>query len=39
MAMLKKLRHLKDENNTGFGSGATSTGGRFVNRDGGAIVI
>jgi inward rectifier potassium channel len=39
MAMLKKLRHLKDENNTGFGSGATSTGGRFVNRDGGANVI
>ncbi|MEO7923183.1 MAG: ion channel [Chitinophagaceae bacterium] len=39
MAILKKLRNLKDENNTGFGSGATSTGGRFVNRDGGANVI
>ena len=39
MAILKKLRNLKDENNTGFGTGATNTGGRFVNRDGGANVI
>ena len=39
MAILKKLRNLKSEDNTGFGSGATSSGGRFVNRDGGANVI
>ena len=39
MAILKKLRNLSSDNNTGFGSGANSTGGRFVNRDGGANVI
>ena len=39
MAILKKIRNLNAENNTGFGSGATNTGGRFVNRDGGANVI
>ena len=39
MAILKRPRNLKAEDNTGFGSGATSTGGRFVNRDGGANVI
>ncbi|MEP6700485.1 MAG: ion channel [Bacteroidota bacterium] len=39
MAILKKIRNLNAENNTGFGSGATNTGGRFVNRDGAANVI
>ena len=39
MALLKKIRNLKAEDNTGFGSGASNTGGRFVNRDGGANVI
>lgn len=34
MAMLKKFRQLKTEENTGFGTNSTSTGGRFINRDG-----
>lgn len=32
--MLKKFRQLKTEENTGFGTNSTSTGGRFINRDG-----
>lgn len=39
MALLKRNRHLKAEDNTGFGTNSTSTGGRFVNRDGRANVI
>lgn len=39
MAILKKLRNLKSEINTGFGTNSTSTGGRFINRDGKANVI
>jgi inward rectifier potassium channel len=39
MAILKRLRHLKSEVNTGFGTNSTSTGGRFINRDGKANVI
>ncbi|MEO7983635.1 MAG: ion channel, partial [Bacteroidota bacterium] len=30
----KKLRNLKSEVNTGFGTNSSSTGGRFINRDG-----
>ncbi len=39
MALLKKVRNLKDEINTGFGTNSTSTGGRFINRDGRPNVI
>jgi Inward rectifier potassium channel C-terminal domain/Ion channel len=39
MAMLRKNRHLKAEENTGFGTNSNSTGGRFINRDGRANVI
>ena len=34
MAFLKKNKALTSEQNTGFGTNSTSTGGRFVNRDG-----
>lgn len=39
MALLKKLRNLKSEENTGFGINSSSTGGRFVNPDGKPNVI
>ncbi len=39
MALLKRLRNLKSEENTGFGNNSNSTGGRFVNRDGKPNVI
>ncbi|MBK8952201.1 MAG: Inward rectifier potassium channel Irk [Chitinophagaceae bacterium] len=39
MAILKRNRNLKTEDNTGFGNNSTSTGGRFVNKDGHANVI
>ncbi len=39
MALLKRLRNLKTEVNTGFGTNSTSTGGRFINRDGRPNVI
>jgi inward rectifier potassium channel len=39
MALLKRLRNLKSEVNTGFGTNSTSTGGRFINRDGRPNVI
>lgn len=39
MALLKKLRNLKSEINTGFGTNSTSTGGRFINKDGKPNVI
>jgi inward rectifier potassium channel len=39
MALLKKLRNLKSEVNTGFGTNSSSTGGRFINRDGKPNVI
>lgn len=39
MALLKKVSNLKDEINTGFGTNSTSTGGRFINRDGKPNVI
>ncbi len=39
MAMIKKLRNLKSEINTGFGTNSSSTGGRFINRDGKPNVI
>jgi inward rectifier potassium channel len=39
MALLKRFRNLKAEDNTGFGTNSNSTGGRFVNRDGRANVI
>lgn len=39
MALLKRLRNLKSEVNTGFGTNSNSTGGRFINRDGRANVI
>ena len=39
MALLKRLRNLKAEENTGFGTNSNSTGGRFVNRDGKPNVI
>jgi len=39
MALLKKFRNIKPEINTGFGTNSTSTGGRFINRDGKANVI
>jgi len=34
MALLKKLRNLKTEINTGFGTNSNSSGGRFINKDG-----
>ncbi len=39
MAFLKRIRNLKPENNTGFGTISSSTGGRFINRDGKPNVI
>jgi len=39
MAILKKLRNLKSEINTGFGTNSNSTGGRFINKDGKPNVI
>ncbi len=39
MALLRRLRNLKSEINTGFGTNSSSTGGRFVNRDGRPNVI
>jgi inward rectifier potassium channel len=39
MAILKKFRGLKSEDNSGFGTNSNSTGGRFYNRDGKPNVI
>lgn len=39
MAILKRHKHLTAQDNTGFGTNASSTGGRFVNKDGKANVI
>ena len=39
MAIVKKLRNLKTEANTGFGTNSSSTGGRFINKDGKPNVI
>src|SRR5690242_19630249 len=39
MALLKRLRNLKSETNTGFGTNSSSTGGRFINKDGQPNVI
>ena len=39
MALLRKLRNLKPEINTGFGTNTNSTGGRFINKDGQPNVI
>ncbi len=39
MALLKRLRNLKAEVNTGFGNNSNSTGGRFINRDGKPNVV
>lgn len=39
MALLKKIRDLKSDENTGFGNNSSSTGGRFINRDGKPNVI
>jgi inward rectifier potassium channel len=39
MALLKRFRNLKSEVNTGFGTNSSSTGGRFINRDGKPNVI
>jgi inward rectifier potassium channel len=39
MALLRKLRNLKSEINTGFGTNSNSTGGRFINKDGNPNVI
>lgn len=39
MAILKKLRHLKSQENTGYSNNSSSTGGRFINRDGRPNVI
>ncbi|MFN8289508.1 MAG: ion channel [Chitinophagaceae bacterium] len=39
MALLKRLRNLRSEDNTGFGTNSNSTGGRFFNRNGKPNVI
>jgi inward rectifier potassium channel len=39
MAILKRLRNLNPEINTGFGTNSSSTGGRFINKDGQPNVI
>jgi inward rectifier potassium channel len=39
MALLRKIRNLKPEINTGFGTNSNSTGGRFLNKDGRPNVI
>jgi inward rectifier potassium channel len=38
MALLKKLRNLRSDETTGFGTLSNSTGGRFINKDGQANV-
>ncbi|NOT51258.1 MAG: Inward rectifier potassium channel Irk [Chitinophagaceae bacterium] len=39
MALLKRLRDLKQDTNTGLSTNSNSTGGRFVNKDGQPNVI
>lgn len=39
MAIIKRFRNLKSEDNSGFGTNSNSTGGRFYNRDGNPNVI
>jgi len=39
MALLKRFRNLRSEENTGFGTNSNSTGGRFINRNGKPNVI
>jgi inward rectifier potassium channel len=39
MALIKRHRQLKSEDNSGFGTNSNSTGGRFYNRDGRPNVI
>lgn len=39
MALLRKLRNLRSEINTGFGTNSNNTGGRFINKDGQPNVI
>ena len=39
MALLKKFKNLRTDNTTGFGTNSSSTGGRFVNKDGKANVL
>jgi len=39
MARLKRFRNLKSDNTTGFGTNSSSTGGRFVNKDGKANIV
>jgi len=39
MALMKKLKNLRTDNTTGFGTISSSTGGRFVNKDGRANVL
>lgn len=39
MALLRRIRNLKTEINTGFGTNSNSTGGRFINKDGQPNVI
>jgi inward rectifier potassium channel len=39
MALMKKMRNLRPENNTGFGNLSNSAGGRFINKDGAANVV
>lgn len=39
MALLKRFRSLKSEDNSGFGTNSSNTGGRFFNRDGKPNVI
>ncbi len=39
MALLKRFRNLQSQMNTGYGTNSTSTGGRFINRDGRPNVI
>lgn len=39
MALLKRLRNLKADDNTGFGANSNNTGGRFINKDGQPNVV
>jgi inward rectifier potassium channel len=39
MALLKRQHNLRQEDNTGFGTSGTNSGGRFFNREGGANVV
>jgi inward rectifier potassium channel len=39
MAILKRFRNLKSDDNTGFGTNSSNTGGRFFNKDGKPNVI